>query len=470
MKRHVRSIIALALAAASTFAFAPAQAQSEPTNIRIFVGLGTGTGEEQQTVQNDLAAQWNAENADIQITFDYYDSATASDAFLTQVASGNPPDIVGPAGIANLYTYVDAWADLSSYIEQDAEVLNLSDFDERTLQLYQLPSGQTFSVPLGIYPSVLYVNEDLFRAAEVPLPPKEFGAPYTTIDGNTVPWDYTALADVAELLTQDANGIYANEEGFDPASVQVWGYGDWWSDFRSLCMRFGAETAQVSEDGTTATLNESACREAAQWYHDGIFSTHFIPDQAAADSIQGASPFESGRLGMWISHTWYGCCMSGANFEWGVYAMPAAPGTEGATIVAPMHADSYAVVDSSPNKDAAWEVIKWLASPEVSDQLCQAFGCMPARISARSAWEDRTLETLPQFDMSVINEAAGYADVPSHGALLPNMTAAFAEINNFFGRVRNDADLDVDAAIDEANNNLQRIYEGDIPPTPTPQS
>src|SRR5437588_154734 len=141
-----------------------------PANIRIYVGLGTGTDDQQRKDEETLIKQWNDKNPDIQVQFEYQDNATARDVLLTQIAGGNAPDIVGPVGIGGLNQTGDLWADLSRYIAQDRASLKQDDFEAATLKLYQL-NGKDIAIPLGIYPSFIYADKDLFDQAQMPLPP-----------------------------------------------------------------------------------------------------------------------------------------------------------------------------------------------------------------------------------------------------------------------------------------------------------
>jgi len=442
---------------------------ADPVNIRIFVGLGTGTHDTDIAVENALAKEWNDAHPDIQIKFDINDNGTARDVLLTQASSDNPPDIAGPAGIRAVNETGQLWADLTSYIEKDKAELNLDDYDPAVLDLFKSLGGKNLSVALGIYPSFMWVNEDVFKAAEVPLPPKEFGAPYVDRDGKSMPWDWETAMKISKQLTSDATGKYADEEGFDPKNIAIYGFSNMWDDMRHTANEWGAVDNGVATDLKTATFNQSAYLKAAQAYHDAIFKDHSMPDTAGEAAItQGTSPFESGRLAMWYSHTWYNFAIPGIKFTWGIYPSPAVPGTDGKKIVAPMHADTYAILDKSKHKDEAWQVLKWLNSKDVAGQLCGIFGCIPARKSARAGWEKATVEKIPQFDLKIINTAASHPDVPNHEGYLPNQAKAKDAYDAFWARLKTNPDLDIAKELSDLNQTEQGIFEGHFPPTPTP--
>lgn len=252
-----------------------------------------------------------------------------------------------------MYEVSDLWADLTSYIERDSAELALDDFDAASLNLYEL-GDKTIALPFGVYPSFMYVNETIFNDAGVELPPTEYGA-----------WTWADLRDRAMAVTQDANGNYLGEEGFDAENIEVYGYYPFWSNFRQAAEAFSPTDAgvQLNDDGTvTAIFNQEAIQQAMQFYHDAIYVDHFQPNADAENSIgEGVStPFDSGRVAMGLSHTWlFGSLSDAIDFDWNVYPSPTAP--NGIT-TARVHADTFAIMDSYPNKDAAWEVLKWLTT------------------------------------------------------------------------------------------------------------
>jgi multiple sugar transport system substrate-binding protein len=456
LKRFCTLLIALALIGAVTRTTLAA----DPIPIRIFVGLGIDATLPQKLQLNSLANVWNTNNPDIRITFDYYDNKTALAVLLKQIADGTAPDIVGPAGIRWINLIRSQLVDLGPFIAQEKDKLNFNDYDASTLKLFEPVGGKNVSIPLGIYPSFLWVNEDVFTAAGVPLPPKQFGVPYRDKNGKEYPWNWYTLADVAKKLTVDTQGNHPDEPGFTAENTVVYGFADFWLNFRNAAVRWDAQDSGLASDGRTATFNQKAFRDAAQWYHDAIFRDRFMPKLTAQDQIgEGTSPFESGKLAMWYSHTWYQSYMSKARFQWGIYAAPSAPSSR---IIAPIHADSYAIWVGSVNQPAAWKVIQWLNSPMISWKLCKIYGCTPIRKSARAAWEREMIATSPNLDLMVVNAAIQYLDIPSHESFLPDQVEAEKAFNQFWQQIQMDANMGVVDALDKLNTQLQSIFDNAV--------
>lgn len=458
MSKSKRIVPFLMIIALAVFAFGPAltavQAQ-DPIVVKIYVGLGTGYHPEQQAAQVALADEWNATHDDIKVEFEFHDNDTARDELLTRVASGDAPAIVGPAGVRSIYETSDLWADLTEFIERDREELQLEDLDQSSMGLYEL-GDRTIALPFGIYPSFVYVNETIFNDAGVELPPLEHGA-----------WTWSDLREKAIMLTQDANGYYADEAEFDPEAIEVYGYYPFWTNFRASVILFSPEDGgvQLNDDGSvTATFNQEAIQQAVQFYHDGIFVDHFIPNADAEASIgEGVTnPFVSGRIAMGISHTWLFTGMrdaieSGAfTDEWNVYPVPTAP--NGVT-TARIHADTFAIMDAYPNKDAAWEVLKWMTMGETALELSEIYGAMPARLSLRGDWEATWLEAFPQLNIDVIYDAVEYLDAPNHEGYMPNYARAWDALEVYWNALRSTPDMDVIAELDAVNAEVQALFD-----------
>jgi multiple sugar transport system substrate-binding protein len=442
----------------------PAQA-ANVVNLRIFVGLGTGTDDNQRTDEDALAKLWNDAHPDIQIKFEYNDYSTARDVLLTQIAGGQAPDIVGPVGIGGLNSTGDLWADLGANIKKDTASLKLDDFEKATLGLYQL-NGKDIAIPLGIYPSFMYVNKDLFEQASQPLPPTDYNNGQPQYQGKL--WNMDAVKDLAIKLTQDKNGKFADENGFDPTNIAIYGFADIDIDMRGYAQLFSPGHSGVAKDGKTAIFNDKTYVQAMQWRHDAIFKYHFFPDASAQKELNNGgttNTFASGRVAMSYSHTWALDGIKDLKAKWVIAVAPVAPNGK---LTARINADTFAILDKSKHKAESWEVLKWLTSPEIAAKACAIYGCLPARISARADWEKDIKANYPDFDLKVAYGAVKYLDNPNSEAPMPNYNQAFDTFGQFFTQLDSDPNLDVKAGLDKLNTQMQLVFDGKVP-TETPQ-
>ena len=210
-KRVLLTLITAILAAGMLLSGCGKPESTGPVNIQIFVGIGTGDAPDQVALHKTLQDEFNASHSDIQIEFITTLNAEARTKFSTMLTSGQAPDLVMPIGIEGVANFQDEWLDISQMVKDDK--YDMSDFNAAPVE------GESFyGLPIGIYPSVLYYNTDMYDAAGVEYPPHKFG---------TEGWTYDALVEKAQLLSLDANGNNATSPDFDPANIVQFGWDGW---------------------------------------------------------------------------------------------------------------------------------------------------------------------------------------------------------------------------------------------------
>lgn len=430
---------------------------TDRTVVRWFVGLGAGSDEPMFEPQEQVVEAFNASQDEIELVLEIVDADQAYGTLATQIAAGNAPDIVGPVGIRGRDFFRGAWLDLQPLI--DAENYDLSDFDPALVEFYVDQQEGQLGLPFAIFPSFLSVNHELFDEAGIPYPPAEYGAPYTTIDGEEVTWDLDAMRDVALLLTVDANGNDALSPDFDANNIVQFGYYEQWTDFRGAATLFGPGSL-VADDGTTAQV-PAHWREAAKWFYDGMWNEVFYPNGIydASDVIAG-NGFESGNVAMAHTHLWYyGCCVGNIDFDYNLHAMPANELTGEPT--AKMHADTFGILKASDNPEAAWEVLKFFIGDN-AEEMTKMYGGMPARLSLQDAYFDSFAEGVPNgenLNWDIVVASMAYADNPNHESYMPSPQEANDRYNEFWSLLGQEPGLDVDEQIDLLVTDLQAIYD-----------
>ena len=128
--------------------------------------MGTGTDPDQIAAQEALAEEFNSSHADIEMEFLIVPNEEAPERFLAMLSGGNAPQLVGPNGTSTISQFLDTWADATPFIETDN--YDMSDFYGPVLELNEFP-GKNVGLPLGIYPSFIFYNKDLFDAAGLPI-------------------------------------------------------------------------------------------------------------------------------------------------------------------------------------------------------------------------------------------------------------------------------------------------------------
>lgn len=434
----------------------------DKTVIRWFVGLGAGSDEGTIEPQQEIVDEFNASQDQIELVLEIVDNDSAYDALATQIAAGNAPDIVGPVGIRGRDSFKGAWIDLQPLI--DSNNYDLSDFDPALVEFYQVQEEGQLGIPFAIFPSFVIYNADLFDEAGLAYPPTEHGAPYVDADGNEQPWNMETLKELAMILSVDTNGNDATMDEFDTENIVQFGWMNQWTDPRGIGTFFGAGSL-VAEDGKTAQIPEE-WEAAWKWTYDGWWEDYFIPNgpYGGADFLQGpGGPFSSGNLGMVHLHMWYVApwALGDVPFDWQLAATPAYEGE----ITAKMHADTFGILKGSDNPEEAFEVLTYMLSPEVAPELLNIYGGMPARLSLQGDYFETYEENnFPDKDINwdVVVDAMAYADNPNHESWMPSFQETTDRYNEFWNYLANTPDADVDAAIDELEADLQRIFDAAV--------
>lgn len=433
-----------------------APATGDRVQVRWYVGLGAGSDEPMFAPQEQVVADFNASQDEIELVLEIVDADQAFATLATQIAAGNAPDIVGPVGIRGRDFFRGAWLDLQPLI--DAENYDLSDFDPAMVQFYVDQQEGQLGLPFAIFPSFLSYNKELFDEAGIPYPPSKYGESYVNVDGEEVPWDIDALREVALLLTVDANGNDALSPDFDKDNIVQFGFYQQWTDFRGAATLFGP--GSLVDDNGNAQVPDN-WRDAAEWYYDGMWNEVFYPNGIydASDIIAG-NGFASGNVAMAQTHLWYyGCCVGDIDFDWDLAAIPANDFTGQPT--AKMHADTFGIMKSSENPEAAWEVLKFFIG-ENAHTMTEMYGGMPARLSLQDAYFDSFAQTVPEGvgkNWQIVVDSMAYADNPNHESYLPSPQESNDRYNEFWTLLGQEPDRDVQADIDLLITDLQAIYD-----------
>ncbi len=432
---------------------APAEEEApsgEKAKVVIFIGMGTGTDPDQIAAQEALAEQFNNTHDDIEVEFLIVPNDEAFERYVAMLSGGNAPQLVGPNGISTVALFFDTWADVAPLVE--AEDLDLSDFYGPAVELNKYPDKMV-GLPLGLFPSFLFYNADLFDAA---------GLDYPTHDYGDTTWNLDALRDVAMQLTLDANGNNATSPDFDPNSIAQYGFDDSWTDGRGMLTMFGAPDVgrPTSDDYKTATANSDEWVYGLDWYNKAVWEDHFVPDLAVFDARDstGVDPFGPGETGIFYSHSWFmpeG--LVDLTFE---HDLAPLPFNQNGERVARIHADTFTIPKEAENQEAAWEVLKWLTAPEQIVDVCLIYGCLPARQSVQEEFIVALEERYGDLDYDVIFESIDYLDNPNHESWVPDWgRVSDALQNSIMDSVYTGQIDDVPAHMEQANQEVQDILD-----------
>lgn len=383
-----RSLTLLLLLAAALGGAAEAQ---EPATL-IFAGWG---GPEEDATFRALVEQFNAANPDVVIQYTPFPEQVAQ--LREAIDAGAPPDIafipdyefpalVTGGALVNLQAQVDAGENFNAGTIWPP-ALDRYRFDATTKTF---GAGDLYALPKDTGPMVLYINEDLFEAAGVPLP-----------DPST-PMTWDQVVEVATQLTVDEQGRHPGEAGFDPTAVAQYGLGD----LRWELAVYGNGGRIISEDGRTFVAAQDENTIAAlQWLADLRNVHQVMPTEAQLGDQSAGDLFAAGRVAMITEGRWQvPYYRSALPFNWSVRPNPVGP--SGMVTAA---GDSCAfsgwsastgigvIADSAgeQNLDAAFRFVAFMAGPEAQAALAGLDFAVPNQPDVASGQLERQADAAP---------------------------------------------------------------------------
>lgn len=311
---------------------------------------------ERTELLEELIAEFEAEHPNVEVEIITVPWGQSFQKLLTMVQAGQAPDVVElPARWLALYANAGWLTDLSPYIENWEEADGLS---ERTWEVARIYNDTPYFVPYGFGLRALYYNTELFEQAGLEGPPQsmeEFG-------------------EYARILTELGPNTY--------------GY----------CLRGGSGSFD------SVMMFMSAFMDSADWFNQEGVSTFDSPGaiqgiQFLVDLYQnGYAPPDSVNWGFneVVSGFYSGTCamldqdpdtlnpvnehMDSEDFA--VAPMPLGPGGRA---FPKLGIAGWAILEDSEQQDAAWELVSFLASPEVSTRWDRRIGRLPtAKAAAES--------------------------------------------------------------------------------------
>jgi multiple sugar transport system substrate-binding protein len=277
-------------------------------------------------------------------------------------------------------------------------------------------------------------------------------------DGTEVEWNYDTVRDIALILTVDANGRDATQDGFDPDQIVQYGFDPQRDDLRGMGAYFGA--GALSPDGETTVTIPEAWKDAWKWWYEGMWESHFTMTQPVAESEDfsgGGYTFFSGRVAMSNNFLWTTYGVADAGDDWNLAAIPSHNGTT----TSPLNADTFRILKDTKHPTEAFQALTYLLG-EGSEKLLQLYGGMPAR----TADQDAFFEALGQsdgfpeeVDWQVAKDSVQFADNPNFEAFMPKYNESLEVLGQYRTKWGSTPDLDMDAEIEALRAELQAVWD-----------
>lgn len=439
----------------------PSGSVGQGTVVRWFVGLGGGTTAAQVAAEKAFVASYNQINKDgVVISLEIQPSTYAYDALKSEMAAGNAPDIVGPAGLADRAGFGGLFMDLSPEVSKFN--YDLKAFPDALIKIFKQGGDGLVGLPYLLDPGYIWYNKDAFAAANLPDLPTKVGDQY-----QGQPWDWTALGNIAAQLTLDKTGKKSTDKGFDKTNIVKYGFDFDGLDARQIGSVFGAGSF-VDSDNKTAVI-PTAWADAYSWYYNAIWTGHYAPTATAVSgTLLNGDSVASGNVAMsvaWssnISSLWNATTKVAAMKSWNIAVMPSWKG--GTT--SPLEAKSFSITKASKNADAAFRVMLAIMADTT---LMKVYGGLPAKSADRTLFTSAVNATLtpvfPGLDVnwSVLDEMVAHPAIPSADADLPARAQAATDYAAFLTRLQGTNPLDVTAELAKLKATLQADFDAARP-------
>jgi multiple sugar transport system substrate-binding protein len=243
-------------------------------------------------------------------------------------------------------------AELTPYIARDG--YDLATLADQAVADFTV-AGRQFGLPRDQNVVALYYNRKMFDAAGVAYPDET--------------WDWAKLVDAAQKLTR-RDGDKVAQWGFYTETTDMENF---WS---SLVWQAGGDI--LAPDRKSVLLDKPEAAQGIQFLADLIWKEKVMPDPATAQQLGDA--FEQGQAAMEANGSWLIATHTAAGIDFGIAPLPAGPAGR-ATSVNPTGA---VIAASSKAPDAAWEFVKFLASPVAQEQIMALKASLPINKSVLS--------------------------------------------------------------------------------------
>jgi multiple sugar transport system substrate-binding protein len=436
-----------------------------PVQVTWFCCLGGGDDESQQKTFAKVIKDFNASHPNIKVVFDHTAYEGARDAFSVKLASGNPPDVVGPLGVGGASAFEGQWLDLAPYIQKDQ--IDLTGYDQTMIDLYKSGGQGQLGIPFAVYPSELYYQPDMFDEAGLEYPPANYGEQYKMPDGSMVDWNYDTARQVAMMLTVDKAGKNATEAGFDASHIVQYGFEPQRDDLRTMGAGFFGQGRLAGTDGKTATVPDP-WSAGWKWVYDGMWKDHFImTDQVYRTPAfnGGGYAFNSGKVAMQENFLWDVCCVTEAGGNWNLAALPSYNGT----VTAPINADTFRVTKNSKHPDEAFEFLRYLVVGDGKTEMLNAISGFPALKADQAAFfsqleqqkDDKGKNIYPSgINWDVVTQAIQYADFKDNTeSPMPNYNKSLDVLVKYLTRWTGTNNLDLDSEFTKLKTELQASFD-----------
>lgn len=190
--------------------------------------------------------------------------------------------------------------------------------------------------------------------------------------------------------------------------------------------------AELNQDASESTIDSAQAQEGVRFVADLVPEGLLDPTALEKDGQQVEDSFKGGRLAVWIGGPWVLATIGRKDDDvWvpearknvGVAPMPAGPSGKAYTFVG---GSNLMMFKSSENKDAAWELMKFLSQDDTQTAYADLMGMFPARLDPQEQAGEKDANYGAFY--KAIQDGRTYAPIPQWGQVETAYKTRFGNI------------------------------------------
>jgi multiple sugar transport system substrate-binding protein len=312
------------------------------------------------------------------------DPDNLADKMLSDFQAGTAPDVFdGCCDFFPIWGQKGYTLDLRPYVEADLDRSTIEDWDPAQYNALFTRDGRQFGLPKYHGALALYFNKDLFDAQGYPYPNES--------------WTHDDYLQAMRRLTLDQDADDRTE---------VWGsmFDISWERIQVHVNEWGGHLVDP-EDPTRSMMGEPEALAAMEWLRARMWDDRVMPSPLDVQKRDTRQAFIDRQLAMVEDGSWsLRDILAGARFRIGVAPFPVGP-VRRATLAT---TDGFGIYAGTRYPDAAWELIKFLISPDYGRAMAEAHFLQPARSSLVEDWIGYVRDEYP--DKTKDMDLAAFAD------------------------------------------------------------
>lgn len=296
----------------------------------------------------------------------------------TMMAGGESPDLIQVAEGVHQWSKRGQLLSLNTFVDDND--LDLESRFGTSYKTYEF-EGDLYAFPDRGGAMVLYYNTDLFDAANLEYPSKD--------------WTWTEFLTAAQAI--------ANDDTNPTSKIYGFAAGGWWPWWMSFMYQNGG---RIIDDEGNVVVNSPENKEALEFYNDLVYKHKVAPSPGEYQDMGIGSPdtlFAQGRVGMGMTGWWQvGSLQNVSNLNWNI--APIFGESENATV---MFGAAFGISSMSTQQETAFMFLDFLSSEEGQKPIVDAKFDIPSNVSVlQGDFQNQTWSNNEDLDLTTLFKSA----------------------------------------------------------------